>query len=275
MSTEYKYTKEVNATKLTKEIAADPNILHALDYITKAGIQVSIWMKDVLGPAEETALTVLVGNHVADTDDEEAPILVKIQEEYSDTNATGGSFQTVTLGVDVGDEVGAWYTADHSFPFPIAMVSCDLLISEQHVGDILEVIAMPNTPIGAIIEDVTTGDKELKVQQSVLDNAKVGHYIDITDGTNLSDMGRIVTKTSTSIIMENAATHDFEMASPTYVRLSVKIFDNWEFCGAGRIDIGDSKVGTSSLPANATLRMKYKNVTGGTKRFVAPMDIMY
>ncbi len=61
--TEYTYTKAVNPTVLTDEIAGDAGIIIALDHISTDDTALSVWMADVLPGAEETALDAVVAAH--------------------------------------------------------------------------------------------------------------------------------------------------------------------------------------------------------------------
>ena len=266
----YTYQKKVNVQALSEEIIKS-NITIALDYISTEDTYVYIFFKAQLSVEEETLLTVVVGDHDPNIEVGEPPIMVKVVEDNSDDER---SFQTVTIGIDVPAASG-WHEEDHSFPIDIAVISCDLLISECHVGDTMEVIVAPDTIIGAITQNVEAGQTEIYVQDSVIQHLFRGYYIVITDGQKMANLGRVLQIHTNSIVVENAPDVDFDMASPTYVMMSIKLFNDWEFPGVGRIDIGDAKIGASLIPANTTIRLRYYNTTGEAKRFIAPMDILY
>ena len=270
MSTKYTYQKEVNPPVLEDEIRKS-EIVTALDFISTRDEYVDIFFKSDLSVADETMLTVIVGNHDPLHKEEEPPVMVKIIEDSSKDEK---SFQTMTIGIDVPAASG-WVEKDYVFPIDISIISCDLLIGEEHVGDILEVVVAPDKPVGALIQDASVGDTEIFVQDSVLEHIFVGYYTSITDGVNLSDLGRVLEKRTNSVVVEKAVDNDYSMASPTYFRMSIKLFNNWEMPGAGRIDIGDAKIGSSLIPKGITIRMRYFNKTNVAKRFVAPMDITY
>ena len=269
-SYKYTYQKRVNVEALSEEIIKS-NITVALDYINTENTYVYIFFKAQLSVEEETLLTVVVGNHDPDVEIEEPPMIVKILEDNADDSK---SFQTMTIGIDVPAASG-WCECNHTFPIDISIISCDLLISECHVGDKMEVVVAPDTIIGAITQSVEAEQSEIFVQQSVIDNLFVGYFVDLTDGQNVAELGRVIKIKSNSIVVEKPPTTSFSMESPTYVRMSIKLFNNWEFPGIGRVDIGDAKIGASLIPANTTIRLRYWNRANEAKRFVAPMDVLY
>lgn len=271
MSYKYTYQAEVNPIVLADEIQAS-NITVALDYISTSGEFVDIFFKATLSVAEETELTTIVANHDPEACVKEDPLLVKVVEEDPDEEK---SFQTITLGITVPAASG-WHTQDHTFPLDISVISSDLLIKEENVGDKMEVLVAPDTIVGAVIQDVKQGDTEIFVQQSVLDHVYKGYYIKLIDqNKGIADVGRVLQKKTNSIVVEIPSQMDFSMAAPTYVAMTIKLFNDWEFPGAGRIDIGDAKIGASLIPANTIIRLCYWNRENVAKRFVAPLDILY
>jgi hypothetical protein len=278
MSYKYTYQKEVNPSTLKEEIQDSPDIKIAVDYITSTQQEVEIYMKSQLPVEEEIVLTNIVANHDSSVDDVVATILVNVVEETGNA-FTGGSFQTGSFPIDIDEEAGKWNQQDHVFPFNIAIISCDLLIAEEHVGNILEVCVAPHTVIGNITANAEAGATEIFVSPSVLDNIWVGYFVSITENPNddnlRSELGRVLEKKANSIIVETPVPRDYSFSTPTYVEMTVKIFHNWEFPCAGRIDVGDSKIGASNIPANTIIRVRYLNKNGGAKRFILPVDYLY
>lgn len=278
MSYKYEFTKEVNASTLREEIAASPDITIALDYVQTDGDDVKIFMKAALTTEEEIALNAVVVAHDPSVTSQADPLLVKVQEE-ANSNFTSGSFKSTSFGIDVDDVVGKWTYKDYSFKYNISLISCDLLIAQEHVGNILEVIVAPDTIIGAITSGIEANDTEIFVSPSVLENIYMGYYVSLAinpaDPTSYRRVGFVIGKTPNSIILSEPVGADYTLDNTTYVMMSIKVFDNWEFPGAGRIDIGDSKIGSSNIPKNTIIRVGYLNKNGGAKRFVVPCDILY
>ncbi len=273
----YTYTKKVNIETLCHEIHDCQEIIVASSHINTNGDNVDIYMKDNLSVEESIALTNVVAAHDSTVTIAEAPLVVKVQEELN-VGFTSGSFQSSSFPIDIGAEVG-WHYAEHTFPMNISLISCDLLIAPEHVGNILEVIVAPNTIIGNITADVTEGDTEIQVSPTVIENIYVGYFFSITENPNddqyRANLGRVLEVKNASIIVEIGAPRAYAMNTPTYAEMSIKVFHNWEFPHEGRIDIGDSKIGSSDIPKNTVIKLAYHNKNGGAKRFVLPADYVY
>jgi len=186
---------------------------------------------------------------------------------------TGGHFQTKT--VVLSSEAVETVQQDVSFPYPVSILSAQVLIDAKNVGDELEVLVAPDTITGTLAADVASGATIINVSQTVVDNAALGFHLTLYDGTNTNDLGRITDISGTNITFETETTKAFAAATPTYVKQTVKFFPMSELVTTGRLTAGETKIGGSYFPANQVLRIVYKNNDGVTKKMGVMLEYLY
>jgi hypothetical protein len=200
---------------------------------------------------------------------------IKILEEDIN-NQTGGHYQAQGYEIDVasGDSTKA---IDIIFPVPIGLLSAEFAGKSGYAGDTIELILAPDNIVGAITQNVAATDTVLNVGQTVIDNTAVGYYIQLADGTNTDDCGRILSidKVSNQITVETATTNAFLAATPTYVKMSIKMCPKMYLNDSGVISMGESKIGSTYIPANTTIRATYVNTNATAKKFHFVMEYLY
>jgi hypothetical protein len=290
--TKYTYTKEANLKKLQYEINSDHDIAIGVDYIFERDPdQLDIYMKDALSASEKTELDAIVAAHDNTPLPEDKVIKANIVEE---TTPTGGHYGVSSIMIDLTNDTpdaDGWYSTSISWPFPITLISGQCEGIEDMVGDETEFVIAPNTITGSITSDVASGDTVINVGQTVIDNTFIGSFINLTDGVNNDDLGRVLDVAATSITCETATSNDFDnyipgygsgyhapsWISPTYVRQSVKL-GNQLNVGRGKIEMGtDRHAARSPLPANTVLKMKYKKTNGNDAqgKIIATLGYLY
>ncbi len=75
--------------------------------------------------------------------------------------------------------------------------------------------------------------------------------------------------------METPTVNSFTAATPTYVRQTAFMARNFKIPAAGRIEVGDSKIGGSYLPANTVFRVAYTNDSSSGKSFGFVIEYLY
>jgi len=273
-STAYPYVKAVDGFRLEKEIRDSVDITVALESIGGNATNVTVWMKAALSGAEETALDAIVAAHVNTPLEENQEQVVVIEEEGE--QKTGKRFQASTFDVPIeAGTAGAMTCKEFTYPIPICILAAQISPSAYCVGDWWELHVAPDTVIGSLASDVTAGDTEIFVSQTVLDNTAVGYFLKLADGTNTDDLGRVIEVRGSSVVVETAAVNGFAAATPTYVKQTIKMIYDYKIFQADRITIGESKVGGSYVPAGTVLRVCYTNETTGAKEFNAKVEYLY
>lgn len=237
----------------------------------------SIWTEGIINETDGTPTTCFTDSgHTVNLNSQQAleelsDYIVTINEE---STPTGGHFKSNSIKMVC--PTGA-SQHDFSYPHPISVLSITIVTSSDHTGDTFENIVAPNTTIGSITSDITASDTVISVSQTVMDNAAVGFYINVTDGTNNDILGRVLSLDTgnNTLTMETAAANGFLASTPTYVQVSVKTIDNYTIGEPSRYEIGKDKIGGSYVPANTTIRVDYTNNGGSSKDFYAIIEYLY
>ena len=246
-ATKYTYAKQVNAGKLEDEIRTS-SVLTALDFISTTNGSVDIWFKDELSTDDETLLGTIITNHDPTVTENDIPLIL-IQEE-DPIKSTGGHFQSSTFNLDIpAGEIGRRVSKDFVYPIPVAILAAQVLTTDSQRGDIFDFIVSPETTVGALAQNAPIGTTKFYVTSTVIDNAFLGMFLTINDGTNTERLGRITEIGPDYIVSENASTIEFLATTPSYVQICLLMVWNFEIFGAGRIVIGESKIGASYVPA--------------------------
>lgn len=268
-------TVDVGTLKSELELTS---IVYAIEDITEIGDVLDIYYKEALSTGDETIVTNTVAAHDGDNIVGNGIIDVKILEESLDPNKrTGGHFKAHTLAITVPGSVGV-HTQDFSYPYNISVLSVEFVGKAENDGDTFSVCFAPDTIVGAITSDVSATDTVINVQDSVIANSFVGMKVNITDLTNVDDLGYIleIDKNAGTITVSTAATQAFAAATPTYVRIAVEsVKDVVIDAVTAPIQVGGSKIGGSFLAANTIIRLHYDNKDGVAKDFHAILEFLY
>ena len=199
---------------------------------------------------------------------------IKIQEE---SVPTGGNFMAECRTIICATGPGSVTEYEVIRPFPINALNITLVTTDENEGDECDLCVAPNTVIGVITANGATGATGINVNSTVIDNAMVGYYLNLTNGVDLHDCGRIIAinKEASSISWENALPYSFSAASPTYVRVTVFVVSNYTIGPANNYDIGANKIGGSYVPANTRILAKITNNSPYEKKLTAQFEYLY
>jgi hypothetical protein len=104
-----------------------------------------------------------------------------------------------------------------------------------------------------------------------------GYNLSLTDGVNTDDCGRVVNinNTTSTVTFDVATTHAFSHTSPTYVRQTVRVIDDFTLGPKWLVSIGDSKIGGAYVPPNTIVRTIYTNKGNTSKVLYAQIEYLY
>jgi len=202
--------------------------------------------------------------------------VVAIKEEMVPTQGyykLNGYNQVIPAGTP-----GAITTFSHSWPYQVSILNAWFIPRSDQMGDSVDVTVAPNSVIGAIAAPVNIGDTIITVTSTVLQHAVIGFHINITDGVNVDELGRVIAidSNNSTITMETPTTHTFSPASPTYVRLNVKFIENLSIsCPAVRYVVAEKKSGGKGLPPNVPMTVMYRNNDGQAKTFAYNLEYIF
>ena len=205
------------------------------------------------------------------------PRRVKVIEE--EEGATGGHYGAKTLACDITHAINTWKNFDFSFPFPITIMSVCWKGSDLFAQDEVYVEIGPQTDIGNIDADVSASSAVVKLTEASYAVVEVGYWIRLADGTNTDILKRVVSKNDATleITTEEETDNAFLKATPTAVKMTVRMVDLILPKGGGDTKLGDTTIGGSLVPANTTIRVRYKNIEGTTtdKCFLPEIQFKY
>ena len=272
----------VNAGKLVDEIQSPSSgiIVQVSRISVVGGTILKIFMKDVLSSTEETILhgdtTAPAGGLLSVHDasphpNQTTPVLIQEEQTPDGYTATGGAYQCHGLDI-VCSATASTYSASISFPFPISLLSLETVTKNDWEGDTVEVLVGEHTIIAVLTAELTSGNAVFTVNNSQY--MKIGRFIRIDDGTNISDLGRIIDIEGNTITCETNASNT-HAAGVSMVKQTVKLGVSIRIPPGGHLKFGESKIGGSYIPANTSIKITYKNDSAVALTFRAILEYLY
>lgn len=163
---------------------------------------------------------------------------------------------------------------DSSWEYPIDVMTMNWYGDASNFGDVINGYMAPNTTIGAITSNITSGDTLIHVSSSVLLYIRIGYEINITNGIDNIIMGEIksIDKVNNTLICTVAAIEN--ITAPAYIQMTIRNIFNI-YVVPGITNLANKRVTSSSLPANTIARLKYTNNSNIEKKFVFWYEFMY
>jgi hypothetical protein len=225
----------------------------------------------------ESEPTTCPANPVSHTIDQDKTVVVEVREDSQikikeEDTPTGAHYQARSFEIDVPAQTGS-FSLDFSFPFPITLFSAEWINLSCSEGDVAQFQVAPDTVVGTLTSDMLSGSTAFTGSQASY--AEVGYYFELTDGTNTADMGRVVSVDDDVVTCEYGSEYNFSASSPTYTKRTVKMVPHVYLQSQGRVQLGESKIGGSYIPANTNLRVVYQNNCGMAKTFSFLMEYLY
>jgi len=179
-----------------------------------------------------------------------------------------GYYQCTTVDLDMPTcTPGTIFTKDISWPMRVLLWTTSFYLPENSAGDVFDVIAAPDTPIGYLIAQASADSTTISVSPTVIQNMIPGLDITLYDGVNRNDLGRIVScdAENSTVTFEDATINSFNIG--TIVLFNLKNVRQFDVCRdiATEVHLAAGWVKYKEIPPNTTLRMVYYNNNGGTK----------
>lgn len=117
----------------------------------------------------------------------------------------------------------------------------------------------------------------LNVSRTVIENAKIGFFITLTDGVNTDIIGYVtaVNVSAGTISVNGTPEHNFNTNSPTLVKITVYYMDNVELGPAMNYNIGSDKIGASYIPIGTHILSIYDNKSDNDKSIITYLEYLY
>lgn len=205
---------------------------------------------------------------------------VKVREE---SGITGGNFildgrnwDCIPVSQDDGYGPGVTVTT-HIWGYPIGVLGLWASFRENNMGDVIDIVANPETPVGVLTAPALAGDTVLNVSSTVIQYMKRGYDLYITDGVNTEDLEAVtnVDMANSQVTVIKPLQNNYSPLSPTIIKMSVYFVKNMEIGAIGRFAVGTTKIGGAMFPAGVSIVVKYYNKTNETKRIVSDLEYLY
>jgi len=200
---------------------------------------------------------------------------VSIKEEFVPTQ---GYYQSQGCELDIDGNIGSVTSMDHVWPYQVSILMGWFYAAAENVGDKIEAWAGGDTITGAIAAPVAINDTVITVTPTVIEHTAIGYHMKLFDGTNLSDIGRVVSidEMNSQITIETPVDKVYSPLTPTYVMQTVRLIDDM-FVNAPNVRyvFAEKKMGGKGLPPGVPISIRYTNRTGGSKKFSYNIEYIY
>lgn len=179
---------------------------------------------------------------------------------------SNGYFETthVVMNIPMGTP-GDVTEHDVTWPMDITLWKTLVTPTSDMIGDVVTVVASPETTVGIISSPVSIGDTTFSVNPTVTDNMYRGFLVTLYDGVNKDVLGRCtaIDKIGGTITVTTPTTYAF--AAGTMVKISVYVLKDIHITDTTTIDIGAKGFKGKTVTAGMILRVYYTNNTGTAK----------
>lgn len=261
---EYQYTEEVDAGRLSKEIKAS-SIAIALKSVVIHASQVKIRFADDLSPAEITVLDGIVAAHEPTPLPEDEAQIVRMKEwDLEDKllfKTKHVQMPTIPATTEQGDEA-ATVQVDLTWPWKVSILEADWVNEVEHKGNQVFMVVSPNTVAGAFGDTGLVGDTVITVSPTVTESVKLGYSIKVdctiggNDGTLLGKVTAIDHDTN-ELTLDTPLATQYEVGELIYIEYDVT--DEWRSLGSNGITVvGSGRQGGTTIPLGRVVRFKYR-----------------
>lgn len=273
MASEFTYTQTVVADRLKKEVESS-SITVALQSIIVTPPDVKLIFKADLSAGEETTLNGIVTNHVATPLKAEPIEVIPLPQDPE-----GIAYQARTFDLDLTGTPDADGFIEKEVVFTnhdITLLLAQLHFDADQIGDEMEAVIEPNTPFGAITQDIQVNDVNVFCDASVLALFKPGMFLTLSDGNNVQNMGEVQSVDNQKIVCENQSAFVFAASTPTYITANIKAIRDFTVPFNGCVSLGSAHHGGSKLLKNWKLKLRYKkNGTTAKTTEIVILEFLY
>ncbi len=199
------------------------------------------------------------------------PNIVTIKEENGET---GGNFKTESKVLIT--QPNSVSTMDVTWTYPISVLEAYFVPTIDNLDDELEILVAPNTTVGVIVQNASSGAVSCVVSPTVISYLFAGYRMHITNGVTIDNLGRClsINKDTSTVEFENALANNYSIGS--YVQMTIPLVEKYVIGPPNvRYVIGEGKIGGSFVPANTIARLVYTNKTNTVKKFYSYIEYLY
>jgi hypothetical protein len=151
-------------------------------------------------------------------------------------------------------------TKIYTFRYITSMYSYKFATDDTNKGDSITIAIDPNSPMGLITQDITTGDTVISAPLPLVLYGSAGFNVNISDGVNSDDLGEIISidKVNNTIEVENPAQHDYS-AIDTTAYMTYYNMRNMKIGPPQMYAFGEDIIGGASVPVGTNVHFTYTN----------------
>lgn len=216
----------------------------------------------------DTPPTVCPNNSVHNIDQESVILSDDYYGKIISQEMSTGDFETTHITMNIVSGVpGAVTTYDVSWPMDILLWKTEMTSNAAMVGDIITVMAAPETTVGVLTAAVSIGTTVLPVNPEIFNYLLRGYTVTLNDGTHKNFLGRCIMgdPVNNTITVETALANSFAAGVP--VQMSIYVLKDIYMGDTSTITIGGKGMRGKLLPAGTILRVYYTNNSGTAKTF--------
>lgn len=200
--------------------------------------------------------------------------IIQIKEELI---TTGGNFMCESVCILSPTGPNSTATEQFTWPFPITVMSLSFNTDYDNSGDYAYCSVAPDTIIGVLGVSCATGATGFYVSPTVTENTMIGYHLNLFDGPNTDNLGRVISIDSATnyITTEFGPSRSYSNLSPTYIRQTVYVINNYRIGKPGTYGIGKDKIGGSYVPKYTVVRVGYINEKSFSNHIAIQIDYLY
>ena len=229
-------------------------------------------IKYTVGYIDSTILNIGTLCHVSkckDTSDSTLKSYMSIQEEDI---PTGGHFRAESRQITIPGN--STVIESYTWPYRTSVLVMKFISDTSNTGDLINFYVGKNTIIGVMTQKSLANSTTITVSKTVVDNIMIGFLLTLQKTTGevfeCGEVYNIINNVLSFTIPLNA---DFHIGD--YVKMTVQPVRNYIISTPWLHVIGDSKIGSSSIPPNIVCGVEYTNNTSTTKTFLFAFEYLY
>lgn len=191
------------------------------------------------------------------------------------TNSTGINYRAESFIMQI--PANSTISKECSWLYNIAILTVNCTVGNENIGDLVNTYVAPNTIIGIITQNVTLGDTNIVVSDSVLQYLNIGYLLTISNGNQSINMGQCIDikKDSKTIFCEKSANMNINSSNTSFVYMTIQNVKNMYFTQPETINLATKTIGSSFLPKNTKISIEYTNNSNTPKIFKFYLEMFY
>jgi hypothetical protein len=204
-----------------------------------------------------------------DTTDSTVKSYMAIQEEDI---PTGGHFRAESRQITIAGNSTQIET--YTWPYRTSVLVMKFISDTQNTGDLINFYVGKHTIVGILVANSLTNAITITVSPTVLDNIQIGFLLTLQKiSGEVFECGEVFDITNNVVSFVTPLNQDFHIGD--YVQMTVQPVRNYIISIPWLHVIGDSKIGSSSIPPNTVCGVEYTNNTSSTKTFLFSFEYLY